>query len=40
MAYSRDEAFETHKDYKENVNQWEYLLDHLMVVMIIHSVNT
>ena len=26
MAYSRDEAFETHKDYKENVNQWEYYI--------------
>ena len=26
MAYSRDEAFETHKDYKENVNQWEYFI--------------
>ena len=26
MAYSRDEAFETHKDYKENVNLWEYYI--------------
>ena len=26
MAYSRDEAFEVHKDYKENVNQWEYYI--------------
>ena len=26
MAYSRDEAFETNKDYKENVNQWEYFI--------------
>ena len=26
MAYSRDEAFETHKDYRENVNQWEYFI--------------
>ena len=25
MAYTRDQAFETHKDYKENVNQWEYV---------------
>ena len=24
MAYSRDEAFETHKDYKENVSLWEF----------------
>ena len=26
MAYSRDEAFETHKDYKENVSNWEYYI--------------
>ena len=26
MAYSRDEALDTHKDYKENVNQWEYYI--------------
>jgi hypothetical protein len=26
MAYSRDDAYETHKDYKENVNQWEYFI--------------
>ena len=26
MAYSRDEAFDTHKDYKENVNQWEFFI--------------
>ena len=26
MAYSRDEAFETHKDFKENVNQLEYYI--------------
>ena len=26
MAYARDEALETHKDYKENVNLWEYYI--------------
>jgi len=26
MAYGRDEALETHKDYKENVNLWEYYI--------------
>jgi len=26
MAYTRDDAFETHKDYKENVNRWEYYI--------------
>jgi len=26
MAYERDEALETHKDYKENVNLWEYYI--------------
>jgi hypothetical protein len=26
MAYSRDQAFDTHKDYKENVNQWEFFI--------------
>ena len=26
MAYQRDEALETHKDYKENVNLWEYYI--------------
>ena len=26
MAYSKDEAFDTHKDYKENVNQWDYFI--------------
>tara|TARA_R100001443_G_scaffold27059_1_gene40351 strand:+ start:301 stop:1716 length:1416 start_codon:yes stop_codon:yes gene_type:complete len=26
MAYDRDEALETHKDYKENVNLWEYYI--------------
>ena len=26
MAYTRDDAYETHKDYKENVNLWEYFI--------------
>ena len=26
MAYSRDEALNTHKDYSENVNLWEYYI--------------
>ena len=26
MAYTRDDAYETHKDYKENVNLWEYYI--------------
>jgi len=26
MAYTRDDAYETHKDYKENVSQWEYFI--------------
>ena len=26
MAYSRDDAYDTHKDYKENVNRWEYYI--------------
>ncbi len=26
MAYGRDEALDTHKDYKENVNLWEYYI--------------
>ena len=26
MAYVRDEALDTHKDYKENVNLWEYYI--------------
>ena len=26
MAYTRDEALDTHKDYRENVNQWEYFI--------------
>ena len=26
MAYERDEAIETHKDYKENVSLWEYYI--------------
>ena len=26
MAYSRDEALNIHKDYKENVNLWEYYI--------------
>ena len=26
MAYSRDDAFDTHKDYKENINLYEYYI--------------
>ena len=26
MAYGKDEALDTHKDYKENINQWEYYI--------------
>ena len=26
MAYTRDDAYDTHKDYKENVNRWEYYI--------------
>ena len=26
MAYTKDEALDTHKDYRENVNQWEYFI--------------
>ena len=26
MAYARDEMIDTHKDYKENVNLWEYYI--------------
>ena len=26
MAYTRDDAYDTHKDYKENVNLWEYFI--------------
>ena len=26
MAYTRDDAYDTHKDYKENVSQWEYFI--------------
>ena len=26
MAYTRDDAYDTHKDYKENVNLWEYYI--------------
>ena len=26
MAYSRDDDYDTHKDYKENVNRWEYYI--------------
>ena len=26
MAYSRDTALNVHKDYKENVSNWEYYI--------------
>ena len=26
MAYTRDDAYNTHKDYRENVNLWEYYI--------------
>ena len=26
MAYTRDEALDTHKDYDETVNLWEYYI--------------
>ena len=26
MAYTREQALDTHKDYKENVNHWEYFI--------------
>ena len=26
MAYTKDQALDTHKDYKENINQWEYYI--------------
>ncbi len=26
MAYTRDQALTTHKDYKENINHWEYFI--------------
>nr|BCV06674.1 MAG: hypothetical protein CM15mV140_240 [Caudoviricetes sp.] len=26
MAYSRDSALNVHKDYKENVMNWEYYI--------------
>ena len=26
MAYTRDQALDTHKDYKENITNWEYYI--------------
>ena len=26
MAYTRDQALETHKDYSETINNWEYYI--------------
>ena len=26
MAYERDDILETHKDYKENINLWEFYI--------------
>ena len=26
MAYTRDKALETHRDYKESINNWEYYI--------------
>ena len=26
MAYTRDQALDTHKDYSETVNNWEYYI--------------
>ena len=26
MAYSKDQAIETHKDYQETINNWEYYI--------------
>ena len=34
MAYTRDDAYETHKDYKENVNLWEYFIRYLQELLI------
>ena len=39
MAYTRDDAYDTHKDYKENVIFGNIILDHTMAVMIIRLVN-
>ena len=26
MAYTRDQAIDTHKDYSETINNWEYYI--------------
>ncbi len=26
MAYNKDQAIETHKDYQETINNWEYYI--------------
>jgi len=35
MAYTRDQATETHKDYSETINNWDTTFDLIMVAMTI-----